>query len=61
MKESEVKLTEDYVDLDINCTLQLGELAEYHEPVELCVIAVTENNKICVGSVEVSLKENIHS
>lgn len=60
-KQDEVKLTEDYVDIDVNCVIQAGQFASLDEIVELCVIAVTETDKICVGSVDLDLKANIYS
>lgn len=60
-KPSEVKLTDDYVDIDVNCTLDVGDFRNSKELVELCVIAVTDSDKICVGSVDVDLKESFDS
>jgi hypothetical protein len=56
-----LKLTEDYVDIDVNCALQLGEFSSCQDPVELCAIAVKDGEKVLVGSVEVSLAENMYS
>jgi hypothetical protein len=57
---SPLKLTEDYVDMDTSCSIHLGEFASCQDPVELCVIAAKEDEKVIVGSVDINLNEPIY-